>query len=479
MPACPKFRFFPGAVGSQTRFPSDLAFARLVRRHVRRAVCPSTASTPAAGGLKTKKNSGYPLGREAGYGMGTGCAVSGLPSGPHRPLPRLCIAQAWLDGAALGGAPRPSAGRQCAHPRRRTAGHPGARLQVGPLCGRVGAGPNRRRVGAGQCRRQCRRRPQLQCTVLDAAALRCRLGPRRRNGRAARRRRGRVHPGPPRVTPCRAAHGRSASGRPPPVSCRMTAEQLAQDRSRVRAYAAAMAQAPTFRALFRRIFATASCAATALLLVRSCARASMCRARRARPAAAVGTLVRVGCCAAPASTARADQPVSWTRARYLTMHCECAFPPTQPNLARGVAGPTSHRGDEGGAFPRTARRGARWRPRVHTGVPVASEPPAARAPFGGLFVSENNFRAFPAVKQKLHGMTENRYVRSSRRSSATLPRRRWSRTSRRRTSTPRLSTFCCASRCGAADVPPCPLWAAARSPGVVRWREYSSTPGVP
>jgi hypothetical protein len=262
MPACPKFRFFPGAVGSQTHFPSDLAFPRLVRRHVRRAVCPSTASipgTPAAGwsknkkengvfpgpqgwvreypatlgrgyplghtspafalhrwgstalhyaaryghlravralisagaplhiesndryarwallcggsaagpnraagrrgpvpppmppltavgtvpqvpqppaGLKTKKKTGYPLGRK---GKGTGYAVSGLPSGPHRPLPRLCIAQAWADGAARGGGTRPSAGRQCAHPRRRIAGHPGQR-QVGPFVRRVGGG---------------------------------------------------------------------------------------------------------------------------------------------------------------------------------------------------------------------------------------------------------------------------------------------------------------------------------------------------
>ena len=159
---------------------------------------------------------------------------------------------------------------------------------------------------------------------------------------------------------------------------------------------------------FRRVFATASRAATALLPVRSGARASTCRARRARPADAVGTLVRVCCRAAPARTARADQPVSWSRARYLTMHCECAFPPTQPDLTRGVAGPTSPGGDEGGALPRRARRGGRWRPQVHTGVPVASEPPAARAPFWGLFVSEFDFRAFPAVIKKLHGTTENR-----------------------------------------------------------------------
>ncbi len=40
-------------------------------------------------GLKTKRTPGYPLGRKAGYGMGTGYAVSGLSPGPHRPLPRL------------------------------------------------------------------------------------------------------------------------------------------------------------------------------------------------------------------------------------------------------------------------------------------------------------------------------------------------------------------------------------------------------
>ena len=133
--------------------------------------------------------------------------------------------------------------------------------------------------------------------------------------------------------------------------------------------------------------------------MRSGTRASVCRARRARPPDAVGTLVRVCCRAAPARTARADQPVWRTRARYFTMHCECAFPPTRPDLTRGVAGPTSHGGDEGGASPRRARRGGRWRPQVHTGVPVASEPPAARAPFWGLFVSESDCRAFPAVKK--------------------------------------------------------------------------------
>jgi hypothetical protein len=234
----------------------------------------------------------------------------------------------------------------------------------------------------------------------------------------------------------------------------MTAEQRAQRNGQSRAYAAAVEQArgrsarhrhshacAHFRSLFRHIFATASRAATALLLVRSCARASVCRARRARPAASVGTLVRVccQCCAAPARTAETDQLVSWSHARYLTMHCECAFPPTQLELTRGVAGQTSHGGDEGGAFPRGACQGERWRPPAYLAVLIASEVVTVRRLFWGLFVSELNFRAFPAVKKNCTGKSD---VRSSRRSSATLRRRRWSRTSRRRTSTPRLPTFC-------------------------------------
>jgi hypothetical protein len=174
----------------------------------------------------------------------------------------------------------------------------------------------------------------------------------------------------------------------------------------------------------------------------------------------------------PTRTARADQHDSWSRTRHLTMHCECAFPPTQLDLTRGVSGPTSPGGDARGAFPRGACQGGRWRPRVHTGVPVATEPPAARAPFCVRIRFSSSFKKTARKDRKLD-------VRSSRRSSATLPRRRWSRTSRRRTSTPRPSTFCCASRCGAADAPPCPLWAAARSPGALRRREYSSTPDAP
>jgi hypothetical protein len=134
----------------------------------------------------------------------------------------------------------------------------------------------------------------------------------------------------------------------------------------------------------------------------------MPRARRARSAAAVGTLVRVCCCASGTHNQGGPTRFVVTRTSY-TMHCECAFLPTRLDLTRVVAGPTSPGGDEGGAFHRGARRGERWRLQVHTGVPVASEPPAARARFGGLLVSEADFRAFPAVKErKLHGTTENR-----------------------------------------------------------------------
>jgi hypothetical protein len=144
MPACPKFGNFPVAVGSQTRFPSDWHFrgwcgGTCGGRYARvRRVPPGTL---AACSSKNKKKTGLPPGPQGGYGMGsTGYAVSGLPSGPHRPLPRLCIAQAWEDGAALGGDPRLSAGRPRAHPRRRIAGHPDQRHQVGFLWRRVGCG---------------------------------------------------------------------------------------------------------------------------------------------------------------------------------------------------------------------------------------------------------------------------------------------------------------------------------------------------
>jgi hypothetical protein len=64
MPACPKFRFFPGAVGSQTHFLSDLAFPRCGGtcggRYARvRRVPPGT---PAAGWSKNKNENGVPPG---------------------------------------------------------------------------------------------------------------------------------------------------------------------------------------------------------------------------------------------------------------------------------------------------------------------------------------------------------------------------------------------------------------------------------
>jgi hypothetical protein len=166
---------------------------------------------------------------------------------------------------------------------------------------------------------------------------------------------------PARTRPSRTATGNAVprrTGRPPPaamppVSCRRTAEERAQRYGKSDAYAAAVAQAHTFGPSFgtfsRRHRAPRPHYRPRVHL----------QSTRARPAAAVGTFIRVCCCAAPARKTRADQHVSWSRARYLTMHGECAFPPTQRELTRGVAGPTSHGGDEGGAFRRLARQGER------------------------------------------------------------------------------------------------------------------------
>jgi hypothetical protein len=153
--------------------------------------------------------------------------------------------------------------------------------------------------------------------------------------------------------------------------------------------------------LFRHIFATASHAATAPLLMRSFLhpRVHLQSAMRPIDRCCRHILSRVLLCRS--GTRNEGGPTRFVVTRTeLRMHCECAFPPTQPDLTRGVSGPTSPGGDEGGAFPRGACQGGRWRPRVHTGVPVASEPPAARAPFWGLLVSETDFRAFPAVEKK-------------------------------------------------------------------------------
>jgi hypothetical protein len=104
------------------------------------------------------------------------------------------------------------------------------------------------RVGVGQCHRRCRRFPQVH-----AAAHCCLPWPRRRNGRAARRRRGRVHRGPLRVR-CAAPH---RTGRPAPAAAavgarRKTAERLAQENGNSGAYAAAVEQARGRSARHRR-----------------------------------------------------------------------------------------------------------------------------------------------------------------------------------------------------------------------------------
>jgi hypothetical protein len=83
------------------------------------------------------------------------------------------------------------------------------------------------------------------------------------------------------------------------------------------------------------------------------------------------------------------------------MHCECTFPPHQPNLKRVVSGQTSNRGKQGGALPRSARQGARWCTPTYMGVPIGSGV-AARVPgFGVLLAAERAVRAFPVACTKI------------------------------------------------------------------------------
>jgi hypothetical protein len=309
-----------------------------------------------------------------------------------------------------------SAARPRAHPRRRTARHQGQRRlprQVGLLWGGSAQG----RIGAGRHGpRRCRHRLQ----EADAAALgrRKRMErPRLRNGRygrAARRRRGRVHPGLQRVR-CAAPRRPQADRHRPlaggvlwrPVSCRNTAEQVARQSG---AYAAAVAQARGHAGMRLRYLSCTHSFSTFSRRHRTprphyCS----CALAPARPSAEHDApdwpLLSAHSCACAAVPLRHAQPGRTNTFRGhapVTSRCtaNAPFPPTHLDFTLGVAGPTSHGGDEGGAFPGRARRGGRWRPRMHTGVSVASEPPTARAPFWVLFVPGSDLRAFAAVLKK-------------------------------------------------------------------------------
>ena len=182
----------------------------------------------------------------------------------------------------------------------------------------------------------------------------------------------------------------------------------------------------------------------------------MPRSRRARSAAAVGASVRVCGCAASARLARRGQPVSRSYARNSGCAANAPFPPTQPDLTRGVAGQTSHGGDVGGASPHCTHCTAR---RVFFGVFSLQNATAERFPY------ENT----PPPNDRNIG------VCSSRRSSATLPGRRCSRTPRRRSWTPRLSTSCVSSRRAAAAARRRLCWECPSVPRELRTRQHSST----
>jgi hypothetical protein len=219
-PGCPKFGCFSSsksqcflvAVGSRTRSPSPLAFPRVGAAARAAGGMPEYSEYPhqvpqAAGRSKNKKNPGVPPGPKAGYRMGTGYAGRGYPLGHTDPSPAVCIAQGGEDGAALGGAPRPSAVRPRARQRRRIDAHPDHRRRLPRQVGRsVRSARPMSAAGVGKCRRRC---PQ----EVHAAARCCRPWPRRRNGRAARRRRGRIHRERTRVR--RAVPRRAADCRQP------------------------------------------------------------------------------------------------------------------------------------------------------------------------------------------------------------------------------------------------------------------------
>ena len=95
MPACPNFRFFRGAVGSQFRFPSDLALPR-VGAAARAAggmpeygEYPQVPQPPAI--LKQKRKRGSPWAARAGTGWAPAALGRGYPLGHADPSP----AVAW------------------------------------------------------------------------------------------------------------------------------------------------------------------------------------------------------------------------------------------------------------------------------------------------------------------------------------------------------------------------------------------------
>jgi hypothetical protein len=392
--------------------------------------------------------------------MGTGYAGRGYPLGHTDPSP--AFAQGWDDGAALGGAPRPSAVRPCAHQRRRIAGHPDHRRRLPRQVGRsVRSARPMSAAGVGKCRRRC---PQ----EVHAAARCCRPWPRRRNGRAARRRRGRIHRERTRVR--RAVPRRAADCRQPqPLNRRETAERVAQKKMVSETYAWAVEQArgrsarhrlppprrhgaalTSVHSLSTLAFARASHAATCTVgrCALAPARPSVERDNPSLPLLSAPPSVRATVLRRRSSTHSEGRFVV-TRT-HVRMHCECTFLPTRPDLRRGVAGQTSHGGDAGGASPRTARRGVYIYIYIYIYI-YEVRPLALRVGgfLGVFFLAEGDCRAFP-VSNKPPRNDRTIGVCSLRRSRATLPGRRGSRAPRRRSWTPRPSTSCVSSRLAAA-----------------------------
>ncbi len=263
----------------------------MVRRHVSRAICPATASTPQVPELFQKEErNGYPLGRRR-YGI-VPVSWSGTlwTLWATRPSPAL-PAQGWVDGAALGGAARPSVVRPCAHQRRRVAGHPD-RLQAGPfgLSARRWCGLGWASAAAGAA--VASRSTPLHWAAYNgnADATAALLG----SGADTSIKDNNEYAAPRRAAPRRTADRRQPQPRWPAGRRRSNAHEVMRRAARTRRRWSRRAAAPLAIAIASPTPASGQrLCRTAPLAVRACTRASMCRAPRARSAAAMGTLVRV------------------------------------------------------------------------------------------------------------------------------------------------------------------------------------------
>ena len=235
------------------------------------------------------------------------------------------------------------------------------------------------RFGVGQCRRRCRRRQQVHAAALGGLQWQ-----RRRNGRAARLRRGRVRQGQQRVRRAAppAPHGPTAASRsrggPQGDGAAMRTRQCEERRVRGGGGAGARplrSPSPPPRRQAGSGYVVLHRWSCALAPARPCVE---CHAPDL-------PLLWGHWCACADVPLRHAQPAETNTFRghahgtkdALRMH----LPAHLPDLTGGVAGQTSDGGDEAGAFPRGARQCERWCPPACLVVPIGREAVTARVPF--------------------------------------------------------------------------------------------------